>query len=176
MRKAIKITLIGLLLLVLDLGLTAFFLNRYENLVSEGNIFFEYGNGLWALGLNGIHLIGIFACAYCYGTFKTIRTTSKNAFDYAKQLYLHENMKFILIIGCFTFIVASFVSRIAVIIDWLIFGIYTYDFYNTTYSMIKSAMPMERFDVIIAFITVFLSIPLWFRLEFRKSKKYFPNI
>jgi hypothetical protein len=173
MKIAVKITILAVILFILDLGLTAYFLNRYEHLVSEGNIFFEYGNGMWALVLNFFHLVAIFLTAYSYGKYKTLQISSTNGFDYAKKLYLHESVTFIYIIGCYAFIVASFVSRIAVIIDWILFGIYTFEFYNTTYSIIKSLMPMGRYDVVFAFVSVFVAIPLWFRLEYIKSKRSF---
>jgi hypothetical protein len=126
---------------------------------------------MWALGLNFLHLVAIFLTAYCYGKYRTQRIPSKNGFDYAKKLYLHESVTFIYIIGCYAFIVASYISRIAVIIDWILFGIYTVDFNNTTYSIMKSLMPMGRYDVVFAFVSVFVAVPLWFQQEYIKSKK-----
>lgn len=153
----------------MDFGLTVYFLNHYGYIVSEGNIFVS--NGYLLLVINGVQLLSIFIAAFIIGKYKTVPIASKSVFGYLKELYLRGSLFFIIIIGCFSFIMASFASRGTAIFDWIIFGIYKEDFFQTNYSIIKLSMPLERYDVIVGLITVFLSIPLWFILEYKKSKK-----
>lgn len=91
--------------------------------------------------------------------------------NYIKRLYTSNHSSFIIVGMCFTFIVASIVSRSTAILDWVVFGIYKENFFNTQYAIIRSTMPMERYDVVTGIIAGLVAIPLWFHIEYLKSKK-----
>jgi uncharacterized protein with PQ loop repeat len=58
-----------------------------------------------------------------------------------------------------------------VITDWIIYGIYQRDYYSTGYAIMRDKMPFGRYDLIIALLSFWLFVVLWYKIEYRKSKK-----
>ncbi len=172
MKKTIKIPLIGFILLLLDLGLTIYFISNYGHIVDEGNRLANNSDfGYLVFALNFVYLIAIYFGARFISKYKTQVLPADNTLKYIKKIYSSDNYSFILVNLSFTFIVATFASRITVIIEWMLFGILKENFFNTDYAMIRSLMPFERFDVVVLFLAMIVAVPLWFYLEHVKSKK-----
>lgn len=171
-NKAWKITIFGFLLLVLDLGLTVYYVRNYSNIVSEGNIIASNNQyGYLVFVLNFIYLIFVYVASVIYVKYKTIITKSNSTFGYIKKLYTSDHNSFIFANLSFTFLVASFISRYTAIIDWIVFGFYKEKYFSSKYAIIKSSMIMGRYDVVTGIIAALVAIPLWFHLEHLKSEK-----
>ncbi|WP_264229565.1 hypothetical protein [Acholeplasma laidlawii] len=172
MKKAWKITSIAFILLILDLGLTLYFLYNYDGVVSEGNqIVYSSKYGYLVFVINFVYLVMVFVASVLNSRYQTVIINASSTMNYTKRLYTSDNYSFILANVCFTFIVATFVSRMTAIFDWIVFGFHRENFFNSTYAIIRSTMPMERYDIITGAIAALIAIPLWFHLEYLKSKK-----
>jgi|SRR5690554_1577062 len=172
MKKSLKITSIAVILLIMDFGLTLYFVHNYYPLVTEGNQVMNNSQyGFFVFIINFVYLLMVFAASIFYNKHQTVIIKASSTINYIKRLYTGDNYTFILANLCFTFIVASFVSRMTAIFDWIVFGFYRENFFNSTYAIIRSTMPMERYDIITGAIAAFIAIPLWFHLEYLKSKK-----
>lgn len=172
MKKAWKITSIAFILLILDFGLTLYFVHNYYPLVSEGNQVMNNSQyGFFVFIINFVYLLMVFVASAIYNKHQTVIINASSTMNYTKRLYTSDNYSFILANVCFTFIVATFVSRMTAIFDWIVFGFYRENFFNSTYAIIRSTMPMERYDIITGAIAALIAIPLWFHLEYLKSKK-----
>jgi hypothetical protein len=171
MKKAYHFLLIALLLLIIDLFLTFYYSVNYYLIVGEGNPIATSEYGYLIIFINLAYLISIFFSARYYTNYKTEYIQSKNVVDYVKKLYHGHTSMFIFVNTCFAYIISTFISRTTVILDWIIFAIYKEDFINTSYSMIRNMLPFERYDVYTGFIAFLIAIPLWFKLEYNKTKK-----
>ncbi len=172
MKKVWKITIIGFVLLLLDLGLTVYYVRNYPDIVGEGNMVANNNQyGYLVFVLNFLYLIFVFIASLIYARYKTIITEATGTFSYIKKMYTSNHNSFIIVNFSFTFIVSTFVSRLTSILDWIIFGFYKENFFSSTYAIIRSTMIMGRYDIVVGLIAGLVAIPLWFRLEFLKSKK-----
>ena len=171
MKRSKKIILITLSLLVLDLILTLYFINNYNHLVSEGNPLVLVDNGIWVIVVNLVYLVIIIFLVRALDKYETIYLKSNSVFDYIKKLYKSDHYKFILISVIFSFVYATIISRLIVVIDWLIFGIYKSNFFHTTYYLVRKQMPLYRYDILLGLCSFFVCIPLWYILEYRKVKE-----
>lgn len=160
------------ILLIIDLGLTTYYLYHYYGVVAEGNLlFYNSDYGYLVFVLNFFYLIKIYITSSIYTRYQTVVIESEGTFDYIKQIYKSEHSKFILVNFSFTFIISTFISRLTAIVDWVIFEFYKVRYFDTLYAKIRSVMPMERYDVITGINAGCIAIPLWFYLEYLKSKK-----
>lgn len=169
MKKAYLIIAVAILLFAMDMILTIYYIKNYYHLVGEGNPLASTEYGYLILPVNALYFVFITIAAIVYGRYKTIVLESKNVLEYTKNIYLSQHSGFIFVNGCFTLIVASFVSRTTAIVDWLVFGFYKETFFQSEYAIIRSLMPLGRYDVIAGVITAIIAIPLWFYVEFKKS-------
>lgn len=169
MKKTLLIIGVAILLFAMDMILTIYYIQNYYHLVGEGNPLASTEYGYLILPVNAIYLILIIIAAIVMGRYKTIVLESKSVLDYIKNLYLSKHNNFIFVNGCFTLIVASFVSRATAIFDWFVFGFYKEEFFQSRYAIIRSLMPLGRYDVITGIITAVIAIPLWFYMEYIKS-------
>jgi len=170
MKKSNKIIIIAFSLLVLDLSLTIYFLKNYYYLVDEGNPFILVGNGVLVLVINVIYLVLIIILSKVMDKYKTVYINSNNIFIYIKNLYKSDHYKFIYTSIIFSFIYATLISRLVVVIDWIVFGIYKGAFFTTSYFKIRDMLPLNRYDVIVGLLFFFALIPTWYLLEFKKVK------
>lgn len=169
MKKTFKIIITTFILFILDFVLTIYYLNN-SNHANEGNPLININDGYLVLAINLIYFLFIIFLAIIIGKYKNVKIMSKNTFDYIKKLYRSDHFVFIFISLAFSFVYASIVSRLIVILDWIIFGIYESGFYSTIYSQIRGLMPLGRYDVIFGFLSFMIFIPIWYKLEYKKSK------
>lgn len=170
MKKSKKIIITAFILFILDFLLTLYFLWNYDHLVDEGNPLIYIDNGIWVLILNACYFIIIIILAKVLDKYKTVYTDVVSLRSYIKYLFSSEHYKFIFISIIYAFVNASLVSRLIVVIDWLVFGIFKNDFFNTTYYYLRNLMPFGRFDITIGILAFFLFILLWYILEYKKVK------
>jgi hypothetical protein len=168
LKKRYQLLLIAIVLFLVDFGLTWYFLN-YSSYAEEGNPLFSIDGGYFSLVINLIYAGIVFIIGYSIEKYRTIIVEANSSFDYFKKLYKTNQSNFITISALSSFIYATFASRLAVIIDWIIYGIYQSDFYNTKYAIIKAKMPLGRYDIVVIFVSFFLFLFLWFRFEYIKS-------
>ena len=162
MSKIRFIIFLALVLFILDFLLTTYYLSFYSSLVGEGNPLIHIGRGYGVLITNFIYLLFIVILSIYISRYKTVYLEAKNVFEYAIKLYKSDHHKFIFVNIASSFIYASLISRVIVIIDWVMFGIYTNKFFNTYYFYLRNQMPFARFDVIVgfsAFIILFRRLP-----------------
>ena len=165
-----KYIIIAISFFVLDLGLTWYFLN-YSDYADEGNPLFDIDGGYLALVLNLLYLITIFMLErFVVRKYETIIIESNNAIDYTKKLMNSDKYNFMITSFVFAFIISTLASRLVAIIDWIIFGIYKANFYQTKYVMLRSKMPLQRFDLVVTVIVFIVSLMLWYKLEHKKQK------
>jgi|GEM_PF-2245809 len=170
LKKRYQLLLIAILLFLFDFGLTWYYLN-YSSFAEEGNPLFIIDGGYLSLIINLIYVVVVFIIGYRIEKYQTITLKANNSFDYLIKLYKTDRTDFINISILTAFIFATFAARTTAIIDWIIYGIYQSGFYSTKYAMIRAEMPLGRYDVVVIFISLFLFVPLWFRLEYKKSKE-----
>ena len=170
MSKIRFIIFLALVLFILDFLLTTYYLSFYSSLVGEGNPLIHIGRGNGVLVANFIYLLFIVILSIYISRYKTVYLEAKNVFEYAIKLYKSDHHKFIFVNIASSFIYASLISRVIVIIDWVMFGIHTNEFFNTYYFYLRNQMPFARFDVIVGFSAFIILIPLWYIYEYRKVK------
>jgi len=171
MKKVFIITGFAIILFGLDFFLTMYYLQNYSHLVGEGNPLALGEYGYISLILNVVYLLLIFMFSFYLQRYQTFVVKANNMKQYIKKIYTSHNTQFIFSISCFVFIVGSFSSRIMVITDWVVFGLYKTTFYETLYANIRMNLPFQRYDIIVGILVGLLAIPLWFFIEYRKSKK-----
>lgn len=170
--KKNKYFIISILFFVLDFGLTWYHLN-FSSDALEGNPLFTIDGGYLALVMNLIYLILIFIFEkLIINKYQTININSKNSFDYFKNLYKSDKNNFIVNSFVFAFIISTLSSRLTAIIDWLVYSFYKYNFKQSKYAIIRSKMPFQRFDFTVGLIMFVVALILWFKLEFKKMKKF----
>jgi hypothetical protein len=169
LKKRYQLLLIAIVLFLVDFGLTWYFLN-YSSYAEEGNPLFLIDGGYLSLIINFIYVSIVFIIGYIIEKYQTIVLEAKNGFDYFIKLYKTDRTDYIIISFLTAFIFATFASRTTVIIDWVIYGIYQSDFFSTKYAIMRDQMPLGRYDVVVTFISLLLFVPLWFKLEYKKSK------
>lgn len=169
MRTSYKTIIIALILFLLDFVLTLYYVNS-SAYAHEGNPLIYINNGYIILGINLVYLIVLFIFSKIVEKYKTVVLKAKNSFDYVRKLYKSDHYRFIFVSLAFAFVYASIVSRIIVVIDWIVFGIYDYDFPYTIYSKLRDLMPFGRYDIIFGILSFFILIPIWYRMEYKKSK------
>ncbi|HHX80243.1 MAG TPA: hypothetical protein GX692_04175 [Acholeplasmataceae bacterium] len=168
MKTSKNIIITTLILFLLDFILTLYFLNN-SSYVSEGNPLVYTDYGYIVLVINLVYMITIVFLSKIIEKYKTVILKSKGTLDYIKQLYKSNHISFIFVSLAFSFVNATLVSRLVVVVDWVIFGIYENTFYSTTYFKIRDFMPFGRYDILIGVLSFFIFIPIWYRLEFKKS-------
>lgn len=169
--KKNKYALIALLLFTLDFGLTWFFIYNDSHHL-EGNPLFQIDGGYLALAINFLYLIVIFLIEkLILNKYETIVIEASSGLDYYKKLYKTDRSNYIITSISFAFIFSTFASRISAIIDWVIFGIYRGNYPLTKYALIREKMPFHRYDVTIAFLSFFIFVILWYKIEYKKSKQ-----
>jgi len=147
-------------------------LYKYSDIVGEANqLLYNKQTAYIVLILNILYLIAVFFAARLNNKYQTPLYKANNVLEYTKKLYQSNNFIFILVNASFTFIVTTFVSRLVTILEWVLFGIFKENFFNSNYSKIKALLPFNSFGLVFSFITIFISIPLWFYLEHLKSQK-----
>ena len=156
------------ILFSLDFLLTAFFLN-FSDHASEGNPLIHVHSGYLILAINFVYFVVIFFLAKWIERYQGIIVQAKGTFDYVKKLYLSEHYQFIFVCLAFSFIHATLVSRFIVVLDWIVFGFNDGSFHLTTYYSLRQQMPFERFDILAGFLSFFVFLCIWFRMEFQKS-------
>ena len=168
MKTSKNIIITTLILFLLDFILTLYFLNN-SSYVSEGNPLVYTDYGYIVLVINLVYMITIVFLSKIIEKYKTVILKSKGTLDYIKQLDKSNHISFIFVSLAFSFVNATLVSRLVVVVDWVIFGIYENTFYSTTYFKIRDFMPFGRYDILIGVLSFFIFIPIWYRLEFKKS-------
>lgn len=168
MKTSKNIIITTLILFLLDFILTLYFLNN-SSYVSEGNPLVYTDYGYIVLVINLVYMLTIVFLSKIIEKYKTVILKSKGTLDYIKQLYKSNHISFIFVSLAFSFVNATLVSRLVVVVDWVIFGIYENTFYSTTYFKIRDFMPFGRYDILIGVLSFFIFIPIWYRLEFKKS-------
>jgi len=170
MKTSNKIIITIFILFLLDFVLTLYYLNNSIT-AGEGNPLINVDNGYIILVINLIYFIIVIFLAKIIDKYKTVILESKGTFDYVKKIYKSDNYIFIFVCFAFSFVYASIISRLIVVIDWAIFGIYENIFYSTTYSRLRDLMPFGRYDIFFGVLSFFIFIPIWYRLEYKKSNK-----
>jgi len=169
-KKRYQFLLIAVVLFLLDFGLTWYFINYTSN-VQEGNPLFAIDGGYLSLFVNLMYAVAVFMIGYKIEKFQTIVIGANNSYDYFKKLWNSNRTDFITISFLSAFVFASFISRFSVIIDWIIYGIYQSNFYSTGYAIIREQMPFGRYDLVIGLLSLWLFVVLWYKTEYKKSKK-----
>jgi len=118
-----------------------------------------------------MYAVAVFMIGYKIEKFQTIVIGANNSYDYFKKLWNSNRTDFITISFLSAFVFASFISRFSVIIDWIIYGIYQSNFYSTGYAIIREQMPFGRYDLVIGLLSLWLFVALWYKTEYKKSKK-----
>lgn len=168
--KKYKYILIAISLFVLDFDLTWYFLN-YSPHASKGNLLFDLDGGYLALILNAFYIIIIFILEkFFVNKYETQMFDSTNTFDYVKKLMSLDKSSFIFVSFSFAFIMSTLSSRLVAIIDWIVFGIYQGKFYQTKYAILRSKMPLGRFDLVVIILIFIVSLIIWYKLEYKKTK------
>lgn len=171
-----KYIILATILFILDFVITLYFVNN-SPYAEEGNPLFNIDGGYLVLVLNLLYLLMVFILEkFIIRKYETILLNASGFVDYSVKLFKNEKSDFILTSFVYAFIIASLASRLVVIIDWIIFGIYHESFKQTNYSILKSKMPLGRFDPIISIITLLVAVIVWYYLEYQKSKKMFNSI
>lgn len=170
MKTSKKIIITALILFTLDFLLTSYFIN-HSNYADEGNPLINNYYGYTIIVINLLYFIIVVVITKIIEKYKTVSLQSKGTFDYMKKLYQSDHYRFIFISLGFAFIYASLVSRSIVVVDWLVFGIYGNKSYSTIYFRIRNLMPFSRYDIIFGALSFFIFIIIWYRLEYKKSKK-----
>lgn len=170
LKRRYKLLLIAISLFIADFGLTWYFLN-YTSYANEGNPLFLIDGGYLSLIVNLIYVAVVFIIGCIIERYQTIIIEANSSFDYFKKLYKTDRTDFIIISFLTAFVFATFVSRATAILDWIIYGIYQSGFYETNYAMIRAKMPLGRYDIVVICISLFLFVQLWFKFEYKKSKK-----
>lgn len=171
MKRSKKIIIIAICLFAIDLALTAYFIRNYYNYVSEGNPLIGIAKGYLIFVPNLLYFVCIIALVKYLDKYQTIIIEACGTIDYIKKLYKSDNSRFIFVSIASSFVYATLVSRVVVIIDWLLFGIYTTRFFQTKYAIIRNLMPFDKYDFIIGLIAFIIFIILWYKVEYKKSKK-----
>lgn len=96
---------------------------------------------------------------------------ANNTFDYMKKLMHSDKYSFIFTSFVYAFIISTLASRFVAIIDWLIFGIYKSNFEQIHYAMLRSKMPLQRFDPIVTVFVFLIALIFWYKFEFKKTKR-----
>jgi len=169
-KKRYRLLIVATSLFIADFGLTWYFLT-YTPYVREGNSLFSIDGGYLSLVANLIYLIIAFLIGLKIERYDTVIVEARNSFDYFKKLFTMDRTDFIYISYLTAFIYATFASRLSVVMDWIIFGIYQETFFSTQYSIIRNEMPFGRVDIVVALLSFLLFSILWYSSEFRKSKK-----
>lgn len=169
-RTSNKIIITTFILFLLDFVLTLYYLNN-SGYVGEGNPLINFANGYIILIINLVYFVIVIFLVKIVDKYKTVILESKGTFDYVKKLYKSDHFLFIFVCFAFSFVYSSIVSRSIVVIDWVIFGIFKNTFYDTTYSRLREIMPFGRYDIIFGVLSIFIFIPIWFKLEYKKSYK-----
>lgn len=160
---------IAILLFMVDFGLTWYFLN-FTPYVEEGNPLFAIDGGYISLFVNLVYLVFVFIIGCKVEHYDTIVVKANNSYDYFKKLWKSEQLNFTYISFLTAFVFASFTSRLSVIVDWIIYGIYQRNFYSTGYALIRERMPFGRYDIVTALLSFLIFVSIWYKIEFRKSK------
>lgn len=162
--------LIAVLLFIIDIGLTAYFL-IYTSYAEEGNPLFYIDAGYLSLVVNLIYLVIVFVIGHTIEKYESISIEASNSFDYFKKLYKTDRTNFIYVSSLTAFVYATFASRVIAILDWVMYGVYQRSFYSTQYAMLREKMPLGRYDLVAAPFLFLFFIILWYKFEFIKSKK-----
>jgi len=168
MRKPKTIIWTALILFSLDFLLTVIFLNTSDH-ANEGNPLVYVHDGFVVLGMNVAYFLSILVLAKWIQRYQSVAIKARGTFDYVKKLYLSDHSRFIYVCLAFSFIHATIVSRIIVIIDWIVVGFYPSTFHSTTYFMLRRQMPFERFDILAGFLAFFVFLVLWFHWEYKNQ-------
>jgi len=171
MKKEYLFLMIAFMLMITDLSLTLYYFSAYDHIISEGNPLISTQYGYLVIPINLVYLISVFIASKFYLEHKTENLDANHTFEYIKHLFHGHSSKFILVIACFGYIVSTFVSRFTVILDWIVFGIYKENFNDTFYAIFRETLPFGRYDILSGLIAFFVAIPLWFFLEYNKSKE-----
>jgi uncharacterized protein with PQ loop repeat len=171
-KKRYTLLAIAISLFIADFGLTWYFLN-YTSYVEEGNPLFTIDGGYLSLFVNFLYAVVVFIIGYKMEQYQTIVIEANSGFDYFKKLWKSNRTDFISISFLSSFVFASFFSRLTVITDWIIYGIYQREYFSTGYAILRDKMPFERYDLIIALLSFWLLVLLWYKIEYRKSKEVF---
>lgn len=171
MKKSKRLIIIALILFTIDLALIAYFIRNYYDYVSEGNPLMSVGRGYLIFVTNLLYFIVIVILVKYLDKYKTIVIETSGTIDYVKELYKSDHSKFIFVSIASSFVYATLVSRVVVIIDWIIFGIYTTRFFETRYALVRDLMPFGKYDFVIGLIFFIIFIILWYKTEYKKSKK-----
>lgn len=169
-RKRYQYLLIVVILFLIYFSLTWYLLN-YSSYVAEGNPLFAIDGGYLSLFVNFIYAVVVFIIGYKMEKYQTIVIEANSCYDYFKKLLKSDRTDFIGISFLSAFVFASFSSRLTVIIDWIIYGIYQRDYYSTGYAILRDKMPFGRYDLIIALLSFWLFVVLWYKIEYRKFKE-----
>ncbi len=171
-KRRYKLLIIAISLFIVDFGLTFYFLN-YTSFAEEGNPLFQLDGGYISLIVNFIYIISVFIIGVIVENYQSINLEAHNTLDYINKLYKTDRTDFIVISLMTAFVYATFTSRLVAIMDWIVYGIYQTDFHITTYAIIRSAMPLGRYDISVALVSFVLYVLIWFKFEYRKSKKVY---
>lgn len=176
MKRKRKIIISAIVLFVLDLFLTLFNLYNYHYLVTEGNPLVYMDNGYLILIVNAFYFLVIVVLAIYIDSYNTVHIDSVGTFDYVKKLFHSDHYKFLFVSISFAFVYATLVSRLIVVIDWIVFGIYTNSFFQTLYSRLRDMMPLGRFDIVLGIIAFIIFLPIWYKFEYNKTKQMIKNL
>jgi len=168
-KKRYKLVLIAFSLFIADFGLTWYFLN-FTPYAEEGNPIFSVDGGYVSLLINLIYFLTTFFVGYLMERYETVNVEARNSFDYFKKLFKLNRTDFIYISFLTAYVYASFASRLTVVIDWIIYGIYQRNFYSTQYVFIRDKMPLGSYGLVVALVTFLFFSVFWYADEYRKSK------
>jgi hypothetical protein len=171
MKKRSRYITLAILLLVIDLTLTLYYTSRYQHLIDEGNLLISIWQGYLVIPANLIYLLMVWFAATKVDSYQTLMIEARHPYHYFTSLFKSKSSQFILINACYTYIMASFVSRGVAIMDWVVFAVYKENFFQTGYAVLRASFPLGRYDLVATWTAIILLIPLWFILEYQKSKK-----
>lgn len=110
-------------------------LYHYDGVVSEGNqLFYDSKYGYLVFVLNLVYLVLGFMASMIYTRYKTVILESNNTCSYVKKLSSSKHSLSIFVNLSFTFVVATFTSRLTAIFDWIIYVFYKHNFFDSKYA------------------------------------------
>ena len=124
-----------------------------------------------SLFVNFLYAVVVFIIGYKMEQYQIIVIEANSCYDYFKKLWKSNRTDFISISFLSSFVFASVSPKLTVITDWIIYGIYQREYYSTGYAILRDKMPFERYDLIIALLSFWLFVVLWYKIEYRKSKE-----
>lgn len=165
--KPSKALLIAIVLFILDLGLTAFYINVEYGVIGEANPL----DGPTVLVINSLYFVAVYVASKPVYAYQTIKLPSKHTLSYIGELYKSHHSMFIIISVLYSFVMSTLVTRGFIIFEWILFGIFKEAFSQSIYFDIRGVLPLQRFDIVFLGIAFIYFVYRWYSKQYEASKK-----